>query len=228
MKLGELQTGTRLELELINNLGEKIGNTYISQLLEPVRGTDMVISAPIFESRLIFVPLNNKLHIVFFHRRHGLMGFTATVNAREYRGNIAILQIEAQSDPEKIQRRKHYRLDSILSSEFKLLDASPDKSATDSLIKATVKNISGSGACIITDEDIPRNTVIDLYIDLNEATKIRALCVVLRNHRVEVTKGFTYELGLHFADISERDQDLIIKYIFEQQRILLKKDVLGK
>ena len=228
MKLEELQTGTRLELELLNNLGDKVGNTYISQLLEPVRETDMIISAPIFESRLIFVSLNSNLHIAFFNRKYGLMGFTAIVNAREYRGNIAILQISAQSEPEKIQRRTHYRLDSLLNSEFKVLDASSDKPVADSFMKGTVKNISGSGACIITDEKVSKNSVVDLFIYLNEATKIRALCIVLRNQQVEVKKGISYELGLHFVDISAKDQDLIIKYIFEQQRMLLKKDVLDK
>jgi c-di-GMP-binding flagellar brake protein YcgR len=228
MKLEELLTGTRLELELLDNLGEKVGHTYISQLLEPVRETGMVISAPIFESRLIFVPLNSTLQIAFFHRKHGLMGFTATVNAREYRGNIAILLIQAESEPEKIQRRKHYRLDSLLNAEFKVLDVSSDKPFADSFTKATVKNISGSGCCIITDENVPNNSVVDLYVYLNTTTKIRALCVVLRNHQVEVKKGISYDLGLHFADISAKDQDLIIRYIFEQQRMLLKRDVLGK
>ena len=227
MKLGELQTGTRLELEMLNHLGDKVGHTYISQLLEPVRETGMVISAPIFESRLIFVSLNANLYIAFFDRKYGLMGFTAIVNAREYRGNIAILKISAQSEPEKIQRRKHYRLDSLLNCEFKVLDASPDKPAAVSFMKGTVKNISGSGACIITEEKIPKNSLVDLFIYLGE-TKIRALCVVLRNEQIEVKKGISYELGLHFADISAKDQNLIIKYIFEQQRMLLKKDVLDK
>lgn len=228
MKLHELQTGTRLELELINNLGVKIGNTYISQLLEPVRGTDMIISAPIFESRLIFVALSTNLHITFFNSRYGLMGFTAIVNAKEYKGNIAILKIHAQSQPEKIQRRKHYRLDSVLNSEFKILDTAADKTEPDPLFKATVKNISGSGACIITDQNVPRNSVIDLYIYLNPATKIRAMCLAMRNEKIEVKKSFIYELGLHFADISAKDQDLVIKYIFEQQRMLLNRDVLEK
>jgi c-di-GMP-binding flagellar brake protein YcgR len=228
MQFKELQTGTRLELELINSLGEKIAGPYVSQLLEPVSETRMIISTPIFESRLIFIPLNGKLHISFFHRKYGLMGFTAVVAARESRGNVATLKIQAQSGLERVQRRKHYRLDSLLNSEYRIFGASPDKSSASSLTKATVKNISGSGACIMTEENVPKNTVIELYIRLNEKTKIKAVCTVLRNQPVEVKKGVSYELGLHFTEISPKDQDIIIKYIFEQQRMLLKKDVLDK
>lgn len=228
MKFEELQTGTRLELELLNNPQDKIGRTYISQLSEPVSKAGMIISAPISESRLIFIPLNSILHIAFFHTKYGLMGFTAIVTAREYRGNIAILRIQAQSELEKIQRRKHYRLESLLNTEFTVLGDPSEKLTEDSLFKATVKNISGSGACIVTEENIPKNAAVELFIYLSETVKIRAVCVVLRKQQVEVKKGVSYELGMHFTEISPKDQDLIIKYIFEQQRLLLKKDVLDK
>ena len=228
MKLSELQAGTRLEIEQLGNTYEKSGNIYISQLLEPVTEAGMIISAPIFESRHIFVPLNSRLRVVFFHRKYGLMGFTAVVASREYMGNIATLRIKAQSELEKIQRRKHYRLDSLLNSEYRILESPSDKPASGPLTKAMVKNISGSGACIVTEENVPKGALVELFIYLNKTVRIRAVCGVLRNQEVEVKKSVSYELGMHFAEISPKDQDQIIKYIFEQQRLLLKKEVLDK
>ena len=228
MKLSELQAGTRLEIEQLGSTYEKSGNIYISQLLEPVTEAGMIISAPIFESRHIFIPLNSKLRVAFFHRKYGLMGFNAVVSSREYRGNIATLCIKAQSELERIQRRKHYRLDCLLNSEYRILEASSDKPASGPLTKTMVKNISGSGACIVTEENVPKDTLIELFIYLNKTAKVRAICSVLRNQEVEVKKGVSYELGMYFAEISPKDQDQIIKYIFEQQRVLLKKEVLDK
>jgi c-di-GMP-binding flagellar brake protein YcgR len=94
--------------------------------------------------------------------------------------------------------------------------------------KALTKNLSGSGACIVTDENLPRNTILELRLEFSSSVYVNALCVVMRNTPVEVKKATNYELGLHFTKISPRDQDHIIKYIFEQQRVLLKKEILDK
>ena len=46
----EIMIGTRLELEMLNSSGERIGNVYVSQLLDHQEDGTMVISAPIFGS----------------------------------------------------------------------------------------------------------------------------------------------------------------------------------
>jgi hypothetical protein len=52
----EIKLGTRLEFEMLNKQDEKVGNTFISQLLEHQDDGSIVISAPITESRVVFVP----------------------------------------------------------------------------------------------------------------------------------------------------------------------------
>ena len=228
MKLGELQTGTRFEFEFWDNTGEKAGITYVSQLLEPAMDMDMVISTPISEARLVFVPLNGKVRLTFFHRKYSLLSFVAVVEAKESRGNISILKVKALSQPEKIQRRKHYRLDCLLGSELRIMTGLPDNAPGTGSVKASVKNISGSGASVVTDANIPAKAILELFVSLSPSTVVRALSIVMRSKTVEVKKSVSYELGLNFTEISPKDQDLIIKYVFEQQRVLLKKDILEK
>jgi hypothetical protein len=46
----------------------------------------------------------------------------------------------------------------------------------------------------------------------------------LRNIPTKLRKGKGYELGMFFTTIPMKSQDALIKFIFERQRILIKKD----
>lgn len=221
--------GTRLELELVGNDGAKTGGPFISQLLEPVSDEEMIVSSPIFEARLIFIPVNTRIRLTYIHKKYGLLGFTAVVSERESRGNIAVLHIQRKSEIEKIQRRNHYRFQCSFSAEFRILDRNGSQDSEEiPAVKAVTKNISGSGVCIVTSKDIPKNTAVELTIHFNDTLKVKVVCIVMRNTPFEIKKSASYELGLHFTEISPRDQNFLIKYIFEQQRLLLKKDILDK
>ena len=114
----EIMIGTRLELEMLNSSGERIGNVYVSQLLDHQEDGTMVISAPIFGSRVVFIPDGITIRLTFVHQVHGLLGFTAVVNTRGLQGKIAVLTVTPAADIIKIQRRMHYRLEIILTQSF--------------------------------------------------------------------------------------------------------------
>lgn len=227
MEFRDLKPGTRLKLEILGNNGGRLGNAYISQVLEPSEDRNLIISTPIYESRLIYVPLNGKVRITFIHSKYGLQGFTAIVTSREQMGNLSILFIQAETTPEKIQRRTHYRLECIRDVEYKICTNITLQGADSSTYnKALTKNISGSGACIAVDEEIKKDTFLDIRINLGEGIIVKAKCLVLRSMPLGISNAPKYELGLHFIEITPQNQDYIIKFIFEQQRRLLKKECL--
>jgi c-di-GMP-binding flagellar brake protein YcgR len=219
----EIQIGTRLELELFNKNNKKVGSTYISQLLEQQENNLMMISAPIYEARLIPIPIQSEIRLVFLHNIYGLVGFTAIVLGRENRGNVSVLIIQPETELIKMQRRTHYRLDYITDAELRVGEKG-SASYHKTVIKAFTKNISGSGACVITEVDIPKSSVVYIELNLTENFKIITRCIVVRDSEIEIKKVKNYVLGLHFTNISKKDQNSLIKFIFEQQRIQLKKE----
>lgn len=214
----EIRIGTRLELELMNRNGERVGRAYVSQLLEH-QDDSIVVSAPIFESRLIYIPTEAQIRLTFMHRE-GLLGFFAQVTSREMRGNIAVLVVNPITGLEKTQRRTHYRLDCMIDTVLMLLDKDGNQTNT----KALTKNISGSGLCLLTEVNIPIRTDVCMELTMPDGTSIPARGRVIRNTEIEIKKVIKYELGLHFIEIAKKDQDYIIRYIFQQQRLLLKKE----
>lgn len=221
MNLNEFKIGTRLELEL-QSKDEKSSHVYVSQLLEPIMDNRFIIAAPIFEARLIYIPTDAKVRVVFNHYNYGLLGLMSIVRSKEMRGNIAVMHMEVAGAIEKVQRRTYYRLDCLLDTEYKLYEGKKDK-VPEELKKAITKNISGSGACIVTNENLSQNTMLEVIIHLDTGS-IKTVCMIIRSTEVENNKGKIYHLGVRFTEISPKDRDLIVKYVFYQQRLLLKKE----
>jgi c-di-GMP-binding flagellar brake protein YcgR len=216
----EISLGTRLELDVFDINGEKVGSTYVSQLLEYQDDTLLIISAPIYEARLVYIPDDMIIRLTFIHNRQGLLGFSARVKSKEFRGNVAVIIIEPEGEIEKIQRRKNYRLDIVLDVLMWL----PGIDKTEP-VKAYTKNISGSGLCVISETEIPKNTEIKLELDLSADIQINTKCLVLTVSPAQLRKGKGFKLGMHFTEITQKSQDTLIKFIFHQQRILIKKEM---
>ncbi|MGE5614738.1 MAG: flagellar brake protein [Bacillota bacterium] len=239
MTLRDIQIGTRLELDVLNNKGEKTGRSYVSQILEHRNDGLVIISAPIHEARLVYIPTDAHIRLTFINKQEGLLGFNAVVKERDMHGNISVLLIEPVSGIEKIQRRMYYRLEIALNALI-LPDGKPGKPhavqgkeeakpvndadfTVQKPIAATTKNISGSGMCLVTDADIPKDSTIKVELELSGLRTISAECKVLRNIKFFDDKGKRYELGLCFTKITKKDQESLVKYIYMQQRERLKQ-----
>jgi c-di-GMP-binding flagellar brake protein YcgR len=234
----DIRIGTRLELDVLNNKGEKTAGTFISQMLEYRDDGSLIISAPISEARLIYIPTDVNIRLTFTDRQKGLLCFGAIVRGRDMYNNVAVLVIEPVSGMEKIQRRMHYRLDIALNAQIfpelrgELYGAQDKDSIKSSAVEdfnmqkpvaAITKNISGSGICLVTDIDIPKDSLTGVELELSDNKAISAECKVVRNIKLYGDKGKRYELGLCFTKITKKDQDLLISYIYRQQREQLKQ-----
>lgn len=225
MIISELKTGTRFQFGILDSYGKNIGNTYVSQLYEPAKADSIIVYVPIFESRLIFVPVNTKVQLCFPYKQ-GFMGFSARVIERGRKGNISVLYLKVESPLELIQRRGSYRLDCNIPIEYRTHNAAAKdtEANTHPYKKALSKNISGTGACIIIYEEMPKDSVLELRMHLTDTLVIEVICSVIRCVKMDMLKNSRYEVGLCFTKTNSYNQDCLIKYIFEQQRWHLKKE----
>ena len=230
MNLKELRIGTRLELHLLDASGEKVGYNYVSQILDILEGESLLLAYPIFESRMVFIPTGAQLRLIFLHHKYGLLSVLCTVLSKDKKDNFSFLTVKIAGDFEKIQRRKYYRLDCNLDILFRVLENYPEHTEvppTDSgVCKAITKNLSGSGICIVSDKTVEPGAYLEVRIFLEAGNPIKAIGVVTRCLRMEGIKLEKYEIGLHLIELGKKEQDAIVKHIFAQQRVLLKKNIL--
>jgi len=216
--------GTRLELEILEN-GQRVGPPYVSQILEYQEDGNMVISTPIHEARLVHIPEESSLRLSFTHKKHGLLAFMAASVKQENRENISVLIVKPTSELFRHQRRSNYRLEYTADVLMKV-SATPEFRPPATEIKAHTKNISGSGLCVVSDVEIPKDSDVTVELQLPMQDKIIAKCHVVRTESFLVRKSRRYHLGMHFYDISKKDQERLIRFIFEQQRLLLKRGLI--
>lgn len=226
MDANDIRLGTKFELEVpeIGANGDENKKSYVSQLLDIIDSKTISIAAPMYENRLKFLSNGLKIDIFFLNERQELLCFSAIVLDYQKRDHLETFLVKIQGEFQKIQRRRFFRLDITLEQQYSVLDT-PVNSRLEfgdkkgrAIKKAFVKNISGSGACLILDEEPDRDKILDVTISLNEATSIRALAKIIRIIKNEKR----FEVGVHFIKIFPHDSDMLMKFIFEQQRLLLK------
>ena len=228
MDIREIKIGTKLELEIINHEDMKLGMTHASQLLEIVNAESLTILNPIHESKYAFIALGTRIRITFFQEKlNSLFFFTATIEHKETRGNFLLLHIHVLSPLQKLQRRNYYRFDCNLNARYRVVPDGSNNPSEDrepaQFVNALTRNISGSGACIVAEEELSDTDHLDVEISLSETTVVKARCKVIRVTEIEASKGKKFEIGLYFTKIPAKGQDDIVKFIFERQRETLKR-----
>ncbi len=113
-------------------------------------------------------------------------------------------------DFKKIQQRAFVRLETALPVKLRLPDAAEDAPP----VAATMRNISGGGLQLATKEPLPAGTVVKVEFAMGEFKDFTGSAQVVRAEYDSFRKICC--LGLKFVDLSERERDKIIKYIFKK------------
>lgn len=235
MNARDIKIGTKLEVE-IPEYGNKISDnttSYISQLVDVVDDKIISIVSPMREGRFKYLSRETNLIIYYLNEKQELLYFKGVVKGHRKNGALDIFDVAIDSEINKIQRRRFYRLDVVLPCTYAIVDAtliSTDKleftNIDQSLLKsAYTKNISSSGFCMVLEEPIPSDSVLDITIDLEGLASVRVLAQVIR---LSHEKNKKHEVGLHYINISPKDSDILTRYIFEKQRQILKNTMQAK
>lgn len=223
----DMKTGLRLEMIILNEEGEWAGGPYITQLLEPVKDYTTLIAAPIHRSSLITLPAGSSIHLSFVDDQAGIVGFQAAVQNIETQSNLKVLRINITGELKARQRRTHYRLPICLPFAYRPYRDEQENENTESFRTAFTKNVSGSGFGVVLGNRMHVGDLIEFHLVLDEGRPLRGLARVVRVITTEINGSEKYLTGLSTTQISQRDDDRLYKFIFRQQRMLLKKEAPG-
>lgn len=230
MNYNDLKPGLRLELILLNDRGEWAGGPFVTQLLEPIAQGKAVIAVPIHRSVVLVLPHGARIRLSFLHDKLGLLTFTAVVEAGGRKENIDVMTLSSLGEIEIRQRRTHYRLPVCLPFTYRPDEAKdartsePSNSQKPPFRTAYTKNISGSGFCVVLNEVIEEDLLLEIHLVLDEGSPLRGLAKVTRSIPIRMNGRLRYQTGLQTVEMSGKDEDRLFKFIYRQQRMLLYKD----
>jgi len=246
VSIGDKLELKKIRLSTIEMDNEKI---YKSQILDFVDEKTLIILMPMEKVRIIPLSVGDKYNIHFFTKR-GLFQCNSIIVGRSKLNNIYVLTVELTSDLEKKQRREFYRLDCVLDMEYYLL--SDDEISIMNKMKANsfksdrefenyvnaldeckrewhkgiIVDISGGGAKFVSDKLHEYGSLIHIYIPFDSTMKLKnkwLKAVIISSEKLMNRQGF-YESRVQFRDMLKEDREVIIKYIFEEERKHRNKD----
>lgn len=233
-----LREGDRVEINEIQPGNKKVSG-YASQVLELRENGNVRISMPFYKGRLI--PLNKGVkYDAFFYTSKGLYYSRVELVERYKTGNIYIAEIEPRTELQKYQRRQYYRLEKSIELLYTEIDEQEyETMVTENLIPERISNrdnnmqiihkgatidISGGGLRFVGRNRIePRQKI---YIEFNIVCEKRELLYRIPANVITVfelpTDNKSFEHRVEFQNLSREYREMLIRYIFEEERKIRK------
>lgn len=243
--------GDRIELTHVKSVtGRKLSDRkYGSQVLDFDGIRTAKISMPILENRVIPLEVGDDYKLCFFTKA-GLYQCKARIRKRYVENKMYVMEVLFLTDLKKYQRRKFYRLDCmfsikyrIISDEEVLLRQRPENDQWENVEQkkkytlmldeipieweeGTISDLSGGGLRFHGNKEIPVGTNIEVKLPLSLQSGIVPLtfmmqviaCVHYKENRI------AYEIRGEFLDVKDSEREMVIKYVFEEQRRRMRKE----
>ncbi|MCR5785396.1 MAG: PilZ domain-containing protein [Eubacterium sp.] len=236
-----LQMGNKLELVMINRdnsakikqgifSGEE--KVYLSVIYDIPNEEEILANIPQDHGKLILIPKGIEVFMICYGK-NGLYSCNVRVKERFKASNAFLMQLEIISPVTKYQRRDYFRWNCMIDLDFRLLSANTRleeinndnmdyyiKQATSGNIESgTILDISGGGIRFSSKKKYEDGSLILMtFIIKNEFVFSQPVLLgrLLQCYYNENTK--LYENRVQFQEISKQDRELIVKYIFEEER----------
>lgn len=150
--------------------------------------------------------------------------FQSRVLRTKFSGNVLLYLISWPQKVERRQRRNYFRLPCSLEAHYLVISESgPDSPAEAPEVEtALVANLSGGGLLLVTGRALPLGTILLLRLFLQSKKEKKEILVkgkIVRGSPQKIgKKAVRYRYGVEFFDLSEKDRDQIIRYLFTIMR----------
>lgn len=246
-----INIGDKIEMTHVkSSMRRKVSDRlYNSQLLDYDGMRSARIAMPIYEGKVVPLEINDEYDLCFF-TAVGLYRCRAKVVDRFREGKMYVLAMEFLSLPKKFQRRQFFRLDCMLEIRYRII--SEEERTLRELIAAStfeeesvreayeskldefsrewesamMTDISGGGVRFQCRNEAVPGTFVEVALPLSVNDGIVSLkCMAKVVANVEITSGQNQsELRCEFENIEKDTRELIVKYVFEEQKRRLRKE----
>lgn len=209
------------KIEIIRK-DDKKDKCYSSQILDTVDKNTLIISGPIYKNSLVFLHIDEVVDIVCIRENKGKYKFSAIVEKRDLK-KLYIIRIRKIGDIVRLQQRKYYRFETNVPVEKTLLIGKKDNEKN---IKecCMTKDISGNGMKLMCNYKHSVGDKIHCYFSIYDQVML-VKGEVVRMEKIDAY-NFNYAIGIKFLDIADQEKDIIVKYIFDQERRLRNKGLI--
>lgn len=205
-----------------------------SKVYDIISDDELKLEMPMEKGRLILLPVGEEYDICFY-TSSGLYQCTAVVRERYKSNNVFVLNMELTGSLRKFQRREYYRLNCVLDmkctcvEEDKIEDLHKSVEFIENeltLQDGTIVDISGGGVRFLSSQQYDKGTLILFVFELDlqgRRVPYRLVGKILMSEELETRRG-QFENRVQFLNMAADDREGIIRYIFEEERKIRRKE----
>lgn len=248
-----LSIGDKIDIKRLDRNNKPVHNarTFVSQLIDFVDYDVLQIAAPIELGKIIILEVGENYNLCFYSEK-GLYQCNCTVLSNHRDNNIIVTVVRVTGNLEKVQRRQYYRLECIHEIEYRIVTKEEEildrklhleeyrnqeeraeirrrlSQLDQAWIKGAITDISGGGARFSSSELHNKGDKIRIKLDILLQGQLKKMVLhadIIASNKIANRVG-VYEHRVAFNDITQRDREDLIKYIFEQERKRRKGDKL--
>lgn len=236
-----LTPGDKVEVTKINKQGEKGKiKTYYSKIYDIIDDKDILkIAMPVLDTKIVLLGMNMNYELYIIND-NGMYQCQGTLIERYREKNLFVAVIQLYTKLEKVQRRQFYRLETNIDVKYKLItkdEISEFHEATTAekhneildakeYINGITIDISGGGLRLTSDRAHVRGEYIVIEFPIivqGQRVDLSILSEIVLTEKIPDRMGL-YEHRLSYINISNKDRENLIKFIFEEERRYRKNE----
>ena len=251
MKKVMFKIGDRIEMtHVISAAGGAVSDKkFGSQLLDFDGIRTAKVSMPIYENRIVPLEIGDEYQMCFF-TNSGLYQCRGRISKRYTEKKMYVMDVVLLTEMKKFQRRRFYRLDCMFTVKFRVLsdvectlrerlaknefESESDRQQCQEAIEkmprewqeGTISDISGGGMRFHSRVELKRDELLEVRFPLSFRNGILPMTFVLRVIACVYYEGsqIAYEIRGEFENVKDTEREIVIKYVFEEQRRRLRKE----
>lgn len=232
-----LNTGDKIDIRILKKNGdsadEQPAKLYKSVIYNMMKNGNLEIAMPMEGSKMVVLSLGMRYEMLFYTKT-GLYKCIAQVKQRYKSENLYMLLMELKSQLSKFQRREYFRYPCTMDIEFMwILEDEAKNIHSDDIFAAYEKkdevllllpglavDLSGGGIRFISEEQGKKNDYLLIKLKLQSDSISKE--VLLSGKLLQCTPldndSTKYEHRVQFLLTDATVRELIIKYIFDEER----------
>ena len=190
---------------------------YASKVESIEKDNLFLVHTPIRKSEVVMLLNDSVITVTYMVEKKGMYKFDAKVIEKVREGRITFIRIKRISDIVENQRRQFFRIETNFKVDLKRKDS-------DEIEHVASMDISAGGMKVYTDKKVEIGDIIYTYFTLDDSTMF-VETKVLKKFRSEHIRN-RWELSLEFLNLSEKERERIIRFVFEKEREKIKREYL--
>lgn len=229
-----IEIGNKIEMELLVDgkpVADKKKRRNLLCRIMDLPGVPVIrITMPFYEGRIVPLAIGDQYQVTVLSQK-GIYTCPCIVVRRLKEGNLFLADVEMQSGFQKVQRREFFRHECRIPARYRIVtDESEELSEVEleeqDWKKGVILDISGGGARLISEykEEAKQLVQIRFPMTVEGAKKECFQYGNLLTSLPNTNNKILFEQRIEFERISDKEREIIIRYIFDEERKRISKE----